>query len=49
MVLLQFAIPVDTTLAVMGKAAVLGVPVMLNCAPVQSVEPAFLRGGRCLS
>lgn len=48
MVLLQYEIPVDTTLVVMEKAAALRVPVMLNYAPVQSVEPAFLRGAQML-
>lgn len=48
MVLLQYEIPANTTLAVMTKAAALGVPVMLNYAPVQSVEPAFLRGAQML-
>jgi ribokinase len=48
MVLLQYEIPADTTLAVMAKAAALGVPVMLNYAPVQSVEPGFLRGAQML-
>ena len=48
MVLLQYEIPADTTLAVIAKASACGVPVMLNYAPVQTVEKAFLEGAQML-
>jgi ribokinase len=48
MVLLQYEIPVETIIAVMAKAAECGVPVMMNYAPVQSIEPALLKGSQIL-
>jgi ribokinase len=48
MVLLQYEIPVETILALMARASARGVPVMMNYAPVQSIEPALIKGAQIL-